>query len=113
MNKVSEELFYFFADNRMKANPDKCHLLPSSSDKVGICVDNKNIKSIKCKNILGIKIDNKLNVNTHFEEICKKTGQKLNVLSTVPPYVDLSKRGALLNVFLFVVYLLFITLDVS
>ena len=27
----------------MKANPDKCHLLTSSSDKVIICVDNDNI----------------------------------------------------------------------
>ena len=51
----------------MKANPDKCHLLTSSSDKVSICVDNYNMKSSKY--ILGIKIDNKLNFNTHVDEI--------------------------------------------
>ena len=61
----------------MKANPDKCHLLTSSSDKVSICVDNCNIKSSKCEKLLGIKTE--------------KAGQKLNALSRVTPYMDLSK----------------------
>ena len=60
----------------MKANPGKCHLLTSSNDKVSICVDNYNIKSIKCEKLLGIKIDNKLNFNIHVDEICKKAGMK-------------------------------------
>ena len=56
--KISNEFFYWFANNQMKANPDKCHLLKSSSDKVSICVDNYNIKSSKYEKLLGIKIDN-------------------------------------------------------
>ena len=67
----------------MKENPDKCHLLASSSYKVSICVDNCNIKSSKCEKRLGIKIDNKLNFNTDVDKICKKAGQKLNALSRV------------------------------
>ena len=55
-------------------------------------MDNYSIKSSKCEKPLGIKIDNKLNFNTHFYEICKKAGQKLNVLSKVIPYMDLSKQ---------------------
>ena len=99
LKEASDELFYWFRDNQMKANPDKCHLLTSSSDKVSICVDNYNIKSSKCEKHLGIKIDNKLNFNTHVDEICKKAGQKLNTLSRVTPYMDLSKRRILLNAF--------------
>ena len=99
LKEASDELFYWFANNQMKANPDKCHLLTSSSDKVSICVDNYNIKSSKCEKLLGIKIDNKLNFNTHVDEICKKAGQKLNALSRVTPYMDLSKRRILLNAF--------------
>ena len=99
LKEASDELFYWFANNQMKANPDKCHLLTSSSDKVSICVDNYNIKSSKCEKRLGIKIDNKLNFNTHVDEICKKAGQKLNALSRVTPYMDLSKRRILLNAF--------------
>ena len=83
----------------MKANPDKRHLLTSSSNKVSICVDNYNIKSSKCEKILDIKIANKLNFNTHVDEICKKAGHKLNALSRVTLYMDLSKQRILLNVF--------------
>ena len=84
----------------MKANPGKCHLLTTSRDKVSICVDNYNIKSSNCEKLLGIEIDNKLNFNTYVDEICKKSGQKLNTLSRVSPYMDLSKRHILLNAFL-------------
>ena len=83
----------------MKANPDKCHLLTSNSDKLSVFVDNYNIKSSKCEKHLGIKIDDKLRFNTHVDEICKKAGQKLNALSRVTSYMDLSKRRILLNEF--------------
>ena len=61
-------------------------------------MDNYNIKSSKCEKLLGSKIDNKLNFNTHVDEICKKAGQNLNALSRVTPYMDLSKRR-ILNAF--------------
>ena len=47
LKEASDELFYWFANNQLKANADKCHLLTSSSDKVSISVDNYNIKSSK------------------------------------------------------------------
>ena len=99
LKEASDELLYWFADNQMKAIPDKCHLLTNSSDKISICLYGYNIKSSKCEKILGIKIDNKLNFNTHVDEICKKAGQKLKALSRVTPCMDLSKRCILLNVF--------------
>ena len=81
LKEASDELFYWFTDTQMKANPDKCHLLTSSSDKVNICMNNYNIKSSKYEKRSGIKIDNKLNFNTQVDEICKKAGQNLNALS--------------------------------
>ena len=80
LKEASHELFYWYAGNQIRANLDKCHLLTSSSDEMSICVDNYNIKSSKCEKILGIKIDNKLNFNTHVGEICQKGGQKINEL---------------------------------
>ena len=56
LKEASDKLFYWFADNQMKANASKCNLLTSSSDKVNICQDNYNIKSSKCEKLLGIKI---------------------------------------------------------
>ena len=76
LKEATSEWFYWFSNNQMKGNRDKCHLLTSSSDKVSICEDIYNIKSSKCEKRLGIKIENKLNFNTHVLEICKKAGQK-------------------------------------
>ena len=76
LKETLDELFYWLVDNRMKANPDKCNLLSSSSDKVSIYVDTFNIKSSKCENILGNKIGKKLNFNAPVRETCKKAGQK-------------------------------------
>ena len=56
------------------------------------------LKALKCEKLLGIKID-KLNFNTHFDEICKKAGQKLNALSRATLYVNLSKRRILPSAF--------------
>ena len=44
----------------MKSNPDKCHLITSSSDEVSMYVESKSIESTKCKKLLGIKNGNKL-----------------------------------------------------
>ena len=60
LKKASDELFCWFENNQMKENPDKCHLITCSSDKLSIYVENYNIKSGKCQKLLGIKIDNKL-----------------------------------------------------
>ena len=79
--KASNEVFYWFLDNQMKANPGKYHLLTSSRDVMSICLHNYNIKSSKSGKLLGIKIDSKLNFNTHVDEIYKKVGQKLNALT--------------------------------
>ena len=83
----------------MRASPDKCHLITSNSVKVSILVENYNIQSNKHKKLLDIEIDGKLNFNNYIDEICKKAGQKWNVLSRFTPYMDLPKRRMLLNVF--------------
>ena len=72
LKEASDKLFYWLSNSQMKANPDKCHILTSSSDKVSICVNNYNIRSSKCGKRLGIKIDKKLKFNIHVDEICKK-----------------------------------------
>ena len=39
LKEVSDELFCWFANNQMKANPHKYHLITSSKDEVSISVD--------------------------------------------------------------------------
>ena len=83
----------------MKANPNKCHFIFSKSKDLVINVENNQITNSKCKKLLGIKIDHKLTFNAHIDEICKKAGQKMNALSRVIPYMNITKRRSLLNTF--------------
>ena len=74
LKEVLDGLSYWFADNQMIANADRCHLLTSSCGKLSIYVDNYNIKRSKCETLLAIKIDKKLSLNTNVDEIYKKVG---------------------------------------
>ena len=81
----------------MKANPDICHFITSESKVLVINVENNQITNSKCEKLLGIKIDHNLTFNAHIDEICKKSGQKMNVLSRIVPYMNITKRRTLLN----------------
>ena len=56
---VAKSLFKWFSDNQMKANPDKCHLLTSSTSQSELKIGNVTINSSVCEKLLGIKLDNK------------------------------------------------------
>ena len=83
----------------MKANPDKCHFIASESKAFVINLKNNQITNSKCEKLLWIKIDHKLTFYAHIDEICKKAGQKMNTLSRVIPYMNITKRRSLLNTF--------------
>ena len=67
---ISVELFEWFFDNQIKANPDKCHFRTSESKDLLINVENNQITNSKCEKFLGIKIDLKLTFSAHINEIC-------------------------------------------
>ena len=46
-----------------------------------------------------MKFDNRLTFDKHVNDICKTAGQKLNALSRVTPYMELSKRRVLVSAF--------------
>lgn len=70
LKNVSDELFYRCASNQMKANPYKCHLIASSDYEMSICVKHYNIASSNYENLLGVKINNELNLNISIDKIC-------------------------------------------
>ena len=75
----------------MKANPDKCHFITRESMAFVINLENNQITNSKCEKLLWIKIDHKLTFYAHIDEICKKAGQKMNTLSRVIPYMNITK----------------------
>ena len=71
LKEESEELFFWSANNQLKANSDMCRLITSSSDDVSIYVENYSINCSKCEKLMGNKIE-KLNFDNHIDELCKK-----------------------------------------
>ena len=103
LENTNVELFEWLSDNQMKVNPDKCHFVTSESKDLVINVENNQIKKNylkskeKCEKLLGLKIDHKLTFNPYIDEICQKDGQKMNALSRVIPYMNITKQRSLLN----------------
>ena len=85
----------------MKANPDKCHFLCNSNSEVSLTTETQKIKNSKSEKLLGIKLDSKLNFNSHIHDIYQNAGQKLNAISRITPYMDFAKRRLLVNAFFY------------
>ena len=51
--------------------------------------------------MLGIKLDSKLNFNSHIHDISQKGRQKINAISRITPYMDFAKRRLLVNAFFY------------
>ena len=83
----------------MKGNTDKCHLIVSTDEPIEIRVGESLIKNNICEKLLGVKIDNKLNFDTHVKGLCKKANNKLRALARATPYMPLKKKKLLMNSF--------------
>ena len=91
LEQVSDALFNWFKNNRLKNNVDKCHVLVSTNKPVGIKVGDYTIDNSECEKLLGVKIDVNLNFNDHISGLCEKTSRKASVLARVTPFMGLSK----------------------
>ena len=89
----------WFSDNQIKLNTDKCHLLLNMQDQNFLKIGNFNIKNSFSEKLLDITFDGKLKFSNHIEDICKKATRKLNALSRIVPYMDISRRKILMNAF--------------
>ena len=58
-------------DNRMKANPDKYHLLINNTkESFQIKIGNETVSNNKYEKLPGVKIDHELNFNEHVSSLC-------------------------------------------
>ena len=55
LEQVSGALFYWFKNNRLKNNVDKCHVLVSTNKPVGIKIGDYTIENSECEKLLGVK----------------------------------------------------------
>ena len=97
VTNVTQKLFTWFANDQMKANHDKCHLLLSTQEEANIQIANTTKKCSQSGKTLGIILDNQLKFDKHVENICQKASKKLNALARVTNYMELPKRCNLIN----------------
>ena len=86
LEQDSTMFLIWFSDNQMKANISICHILVNKADEVIISIGDTEIKKCEYENLLGIKVDSKLNFNEHSNDITIKVSRKVNVLSRVMTY---------------------------
>ena len=99
LEEASKNLFQWFDENLMKSNPDKCHLLLSTKEKVAVKINNFRIENSSHEKLLGIHFDNKLTFDLQISDMCKKASRKIYALARVTKYMNLTKRKTLMNAF--------------
>ena len=99
LEQVSEDLFNWFKNNRLKRNADKCHVLVSTNKSIGVKIGNYTIDNSECEKLLEVKIDVDLNFSDHISDLCKKASRKISALARVTPFKVLEKRKLIMNAF--------------
>ena len=99
LEETAKSLFKWFSDNQMKANPGKCHLLLNNSCKKKINIGKFEIESSMQEKLLGITIDNDVNLASHVKNLCENASRKMHALARISPYMSLTKKRSLLSAF--------------
>ena len=87
VTKVAEQMFKWFENNGMKANPDKSHLILSHPVERETFIYGEKIENSNCEKLLGILIDHKLNFQEHVSLLCNKASQKISALSRISSFM--------------------------
>ena len=82
----------------LRANPDKFHLLLSSSDEnISINIDKYQIYNTQHEKLLGLTIDNKMKFDEHISRLCKKVCQKLHALARVSNFMNVEQHRKIMK----------------
>ena len=99
LEKIAEEIFKWFKNNEIQANTDKCHVLPSTDQKLHVNIGTLQIEYSKCEKLLGVNIDSKLSFEKHLNITCGKARAKISALGRVAPFMNIEKRKMIMNAF--------------
>ena len=85
----------------MKANPGMYHLPINNTKEIfQLKIGNETVSNSKYEKLLGVKIDQELNLNEHVSSLCKKASQKLTALSRIASSMTFDQRRLILNFFI-------------
>ena len=83
----------------MKVNPEKCHLLINENCNTEIKISGNIIENVKCKKLLGMKIESKLSLKAYVKDLYKKARHKMLSKARFTPYMGLQRKLTLFNVY--------------
>ena len=92
----------WLADNFMKLNADKCHLLvlgQKCDNPVTVRIGSTNVVNSYEEKLLGVQIDSKLSFENHVSKLCQKASNKLYALARIS-YMDQRKLRTLIRAFI-------------
>ena len=112
LEEIGERLVNWFSNNEIKLNTDKCHLLLNIQGSNALKIGDLHINNSLVRKLLGITFDCKLKFNKHTEDICQKASQKISVLARLAPYMRLTKKRIVMNMFFKSQLILTISVDV-
>ena len=77
LEENADELFDWFSNNYLKANPEKCHLFVITTGSIKINIRNEAIKTSSNQKLLGIRFNSNFRFDDHVASLFKKASQKL------------------------------------
>ena len=90
LSKNADALLNWFEDNYFKMNGDKCKpVVTKNEDNASLIIDGHT--GNKCVKLLGIKIDNNLDLNDHVSTIYRKAYLKLHALVRLSRFMNKGK----------------------
>ena len=96
----------WFISNGLLLNEKKCKFMivePFSNSRANpekIKVRGKNLEEVTQSKLLGISLDNNINMIDHIKTICTQAGRKLNALARISHYLNEHKRKLLMKAFI-------------
>ena len=86
----------------MVVNPDKFQAIILDNQKGDhtnerITADNQQIKHLPSVKLLGLQLENKMNLNMHISNICKSAANQLNALIRLKKFMNFEEKKILLN----------------
>ena len=93
----------WFANNFMKLNADKCHLLvigQRCDDPVAVKIGNAEVVNSSEEKLLGVHIDSKLSFDHYVSKLCQNASNKLYALARISPHMDHNKLRILMRAFI-------------
>ena len=101
LNLDVERINTWFINNCMVANPSKFQLMfLGTKETRSIFIKNLEIKPQNEVELLGIKIDDKLNFRSHINSICNKANYKVSELIRLRKYMNTQQAKLIVNTYI-------------